>query len=130
MEENDKPMDEFEWEEFLKKNDAMVDKYSALMKKYIGEPNCDEIIAREMGWNHRLEDDDIERPWLHDFNASLAQMDNDVEEGDEWKITAGIEGESEPNLPDFREDPLYQLGFSFAVDFRNLVQRIAGRHTW
>jgi hypothetical protein len=83
MEENDKPMDEFEWEEFLKKNDAMVDKYSELMEKYIDDPNCDKIIVREMGWNHRLEDDGIERPWLDDFNDSLLQMDNDVEEGDE-----------------------------------------------
>jgi len=29
VDENDKTMGEFEWEEFLKKNDVMVDKYSS-----------------------------------------------------------------------------------------------------
>jgi len=119
VDENDKTMGEFEWEEFLKKNDVMVDKYSALMEKYIDDPNCDKIIAGEMGWNDRMEDDGIERPWLDDFNDSITQMVNKVEEGDEWKITAGIEDELDSDLSDFREDPLYQLGFYFAIVFRN-----------
>lgn len=112
-------MNEFDWEEFLKKNDAMVDKYSALMEKYMDDPNCDKIIAEEMGWNGRIEDDGIERPWLDDFNDLLTQMDNKAAEGDEWKIAAGIEDELDSDLLDFREDPLYQLGFSFAIVFRN-----------
>ncbi len=116
MEANDKPMDEFGWEEFLKKNDEMVDKYAALMEKYMNDPNCDEIIAREMGWNHLLEDDGIERPWLDEMNEAMEHGD-EIEEGDAWKVTAGIEDESEYDIPNFRKDPLYQLGFSFAVDF-------------
>lgn len=123
MEDNDKPMDEFGWEEFLKKNDLMVDKYAALMEKYMDDPNCDEIIAREMGWNHMLEDDGIERPWLDEMNAAMEHGDA-VEEGDEWKVAAGIEDESESEIPDFRKDPLYQLGFSFAVDFINWFREL------
>lgn len=123
MEENDKPMDEFGWEEFLKKNDLMVDKYAALMQKYMDDPNCDEIIAREMGWNHMLEDDGIERPWLDEMNAAMERGD-DVEEGDEWKVAAEIEDESEYEIPDFRKDPLYRLGFSFAVDFINWFREL------
>ncbi len=117
MKINDAPMDEFEWEEFMKKNDAMVDKFSSLMEKYMDDPNCDEIIAREMGWNHKIEDDGIERPWLEEFNDSLGIMTDEIEEGEAWKKAAGID--IEVDLPDFENDPLYQLGFLFAVDFRN-----------
>ncbi len=118
MEDENKPMDEFEWEQFLKKNDEMVDKFSALMEKYIDDPNCDEIIAKEMGWDHLLDDkenesDDDERPWLNEM------FDEETEESEAWKIAAGIEDDRESSLPDFRNDPLYQQGLSFAVDFMN-----------
>lgn len=49
MEDEEEPMDEFEWEEWLKKNNEMVDKYSALMDKYMDHPDRDNIIAKEMG---------------------------------------------------------------------------------
>lgn len=113
---DEKPMDEFEWEEWLKKNDEMVDKYSALMDKYMDDPNRDEIIAKEMGWDKDTDDDGIERPWLKEFEESLEHID-EVEEGDEWKVTAGIKTEDDDDIPDIEDDPLYQRGFSFATDF-------------
>lgn len=115
MEENERPMDEFEWEEFLKKNDEMVKKYSALMEKYMDDPNCDEIIAKEMGWNIDGADDGIERPWLDEMNEAIEEM-QEAEEGDEWKTAAGIDDEEGSGISDFDKDPLYVLGFSFAVD--------------
>lgn len=117
MSDEEKPMDEFEWEEWLKKNDEMVDKYSALMEKYLDDPNRDDIIAKEMGWDKDDEDDGIERPWLKEFEESLEHLDDEVEEGDEWKVAAGMQESAESDIPNFDEDPLYQLGFSFSTDF-------------
>ena len=125
MEENDIPMDEFEWEEFLKKNDKMVDTYAALMEKYMDDPNCDEIIAREMGWNHLLEDDGVDRPWLDEMNVALEHG----EEGEEWKSAAGIEENEESCVPDIHKDPLYQIGFSFAVNFMKWCDDLPERAT-
>jgi hypothetical protein len=44
------PQDEFEWELFLRASDRRSAKLSELMEKYHDHPNCDRLIAREMGW--------------------------------------------------------------------------------
>lgn len=50
--DDDAPMDEFEWEKFMKESDARTDKMMKLYEKYDGiEPEEQErLIAREMGW--------------------------------------------------------------------------------
>ena len=117
MEDDEKPMNEFEWEEFQKKNDKMVDKYSALMDKYMDHPDRDYIIAKEMGWDKDDKDDGIQRPWLKEFEESQEHLDDEVEEGEGWKVAAGIQDDTESDHPDFKDDALYQLGFSFSTDF-------------
>ena len=44
------PMDEFQWEKFMKESDVRTDKYSKLLDKYMDHPDRDRIVAREMGW--------------------------------------------------------------------------------
>lgn len=44
------PMDEFQWEKFMKESDVRTDKYSKLLDEYMDDPDRDRIIAREMGW--------------------------------------------------------------------------------
>jgi len=53
--EDDKPMDEFEWERELRESDARTEKYGELLEKYDGHPNAERLVAREMGWD-RLDD--------------------------------------------------------------------------
>jgi hypothetical protein len=124
MDNNDTPMDEFEWEEFLKKNDAMAAKYAALLDKYMDDPNCDEIIAREMGWNMGLEDDGIERPWLDEMNDAINEMLED-EKSEEWKKNAGISTGAGSGFDEMEKDPLYVLGLSFAVDSMKWCESLA-----
>jgi hypothetical protein len=114
MENNEKPMDEFEWEEFLKKSDAMAAKYSALLEKYMDDPDCDEIIAREMGWD-KGSDDSMERPWIKEMNDAIDEM-LEEEKSEEWKKSAGIEAGPGSGIEELDRDPLYLLGFTFAVD--------------
>ncbi|MGE4489378.1 MAG: hypothetical protein AB7E95_07540 [Kiritimatiellales bacterium] len=56
--DDDAPMDEFQWEKFMKKSDARTDRMMKLYEKYDGvEPEeLERLIAREMGWSH-VEDD-------------------------------------------------------------------------
>ena len=44
------PKDEFEWELFLRASDRRTTKLGELMEKYHDHPDCDRLIAREMGW--------------------------------------------------------------------------------
>jgi hypothetical protein len=46
----DKEWDEFDHEKLLRESDARTNKYAELLDKYQDDPNCDEIIDREMGW--------------------------------------------------------------------------------
>ncbi|MBI4026746.1 MAG: hypothetical protein HY360_17315 [Verrucomicrobia bacterium] len=50
-----KPMDEFQWEKFLKQSDALTDKYMEVLDKFKDHPERDRMVAREMGW-HRLDE--------------------------------------------------------------------------
>lgn len=110
MDNDGRPMDEFEWEEFLKKSDAAAAKYTALLDKYKDDPDCDAIIDREMGWDKK---DEIERPWLEEFEQAMEEAAED-ERSEEWKKAAGLERD---DLSDAMEqDPLYVMGLAFAVD--------------
>lgn len=43
-------MDEFQWEAYLQKSDARSDMLMELFEKYENDPDCEEIIAKAMGW--------------------------------------------------------------------------------
>ena len=45
------PMDEFEWERFMKESDQRSELHRALCEKYEGHPDAERLIAREMGWD-------------------------------------------------------------------------------
>jgi hypothetical protein len=47
----DKDWDEFDYEKLMRESDARTDKVMELMDKYRDHPDCDAIIAREMGWD-------------------------------------------------------------------------------
>jgi hypothetical protein len=48
--EDEKPLDEFCYEKFMRESDARTDKYMELLEKYEGHPDQEKIVAREMGW--------------------------------------------------------------------------------
>jgi hypothetical protein len=48
--DEDQPLDEFAYEKFMRESDARTDKYMQLLEKYEGHPDCEKIVAREMGW--------------------------------------------------------------------------------
>jgi hypothetical protein len=47
----DRPMTEFEWEKSFRESDALTDKAMELFEKYGDDPDFEEILAREMGWD-------------------------------------------------------------------------------
>jgi hypothetical protein len=56
--------DEYQWERFLQQQDRKTEQYFQLFEKYQDHPDRDEIIAREMGWNHSDDDDEEAPDWL------------------------------------------------------------------
>ena len=83
--------DEYQWERFLQQQDRKTEQYFELFDKYQSHPDRDEIIAREMGWNHSDDDEEEEEEeeesdWLEtldeeeaDAVASEAEEDEDAD---------------------------------------------------
>ncbi len=80
--DDDKPMDEFAWERFMKKSDKRTDKYGELLEKYMDHPDRDQLVAREMGWD--------------DFADDLEAYDDAVEKGDIERIDFNEKDFEEP----------------------------------
>lgn len=57
--------DEYDWERFLQQQDRKTDEYMRLLEKYGDHPDCDAIIAKEMGW------DELEDESGHDWGDEL-----------------------------------------------------------
>src|SRR5437764_13374722 len=57
--ESEPMWDEYDWERFLQQQDHKTEQYMQLLEKYLDDPQCDQIIAREMGWTQLLD----ERDW-------------------------------------------------------------------
>lgn len=48
--DEEKPMDEFQWEKFLKESDAVTERYMKALEKYAENPDQEKLAAEEMGW--------------------------------------------------------------------------------
>lgn len=70
--------DEFRCEELLRESDARGDKYRRLLEQYLDHPDCDRIVAHEMGWTWLEEalDENAEAPPAGD-NAGEATDEED-----------------------------------------------------
>src|SRR5437588_9209391 len=103
--EPEKIWDEYDWERFLQQQDRKTEKYMELLERYIDDPNRDQIIAREMGWNHLLDKDG--RDWEDNVDSLFEEGCAADDEGNEAEKAGGEEG--------FEGHPLYQASFALTV---------------
>jgi hypothetical protein len=110
----EKVWDEHDWERFLQQQDRKTEKYMELLERFIDDPNRDQIIAREMGWNHLLEKDGEE--WAENVDAQFpgeALRNGDLGEGDDGDDEE--DGADEGEGFNFEVHPLYQSAFTLAA---------------
>src|SRR6201999_922600 len=78
----EKVWDEYDWERFLQQQDRKTEKYMELLERYIDDPDRDQIIAREMGWNHLLNKEGQE--WADHVDSKFSdELDGVLEEEEE-----------------------------------------------
>lgn len=112
--------DEYEWERFLQQQDRKTERYMELLERYIDDPKRDEIIAREMGWNHLVDDEEDDVDALgEDELSELGDLDDeeDVESSDD-DLDDDLEDEEEAEEETserFESHPLYQAAFSLTL---------------
>lgn len=106
----EKVWDEYDWERFLQQQDRKTEKYMELLERFIDDPNRDQIIAREMGWEHLLDKegqawaDSVDSQFLDEIAAGDDELDDEDEEDD-------LEDEPEG----FEVHPLYQCAFALTA---------------
>lgn len=103
--------DEYQWEEFMRESDMRTDKYIQLLKKYRDDPDRNDKIAKEMGWEKLP--DDRQKDFDQEFFSCID------EEGEEWKRLTGFK---ETDFNSFENFPLYQQAFEYTIDAVNFLQ--------
>ncbi|HWB59997.1 MAG TPA: hypothetical protein VG733_10920 [Chthoniobacteraceae bacterium] len=107
--EPEKIWDEYDWERFLQQQDRKTERYMELLEKYLDDPNRDQIIAREMGWNHLLDEEG--KTWAEDVDMRFSE-EMELAEADEEEAMADSD-EDEPES--FEMHPLYRASFALTV---------------
>ncbi len=108
--------DEHDWERFLQQQDRKTEKYMELLERFIDDPNRDQIIAREMGWNHLLDQEG--QDWADHVDSQFSEEALEAEESEE-------EEEQLAELADgcgFDVHPLYQAAFLLAARVDELFE--------
>jgi hypothetical protein len=108
-EQPEKVWDEYDWERFLQQQDRKTEKYMELLERYIDDPNRDQIIAREMGWNHLLDKEG--QDWAESVDS---QFSGDGSEADLESEEEEDDDEDESHFA-FEVHPLYQAAFTLAA---------------
>ena len=116
--EPDKIWDEYDWERFLQQQDRKTEKYMELLERYIDDPNRDQIIAREMGWNHLLDKDG------RDWEQHVDSLFDEVEAEAEAEAAAAGEDDKEEMEDGFEVHPLYQASFALTVWIDQLFEEL------
>ncbi len=91
--------DEYVWERFLQQQDRNTEKYFQLLEKYHDEPDRDDIIAEEMGWDvfASAQEDQEE---VEDFLAEATELlVGETEEEEE---------DYEDEFEEFTQSPVYE----------------------
>ena len=117
------PWDEHDYEKFLKESDARTDKYMDLLDKYGDSDEAEARIAREMGWEREMTEEEAEEEnrRIEEINAACEEALNEPEpepdperEGIDW-----IRTES----GDFRH-PLQNRCFESSIKFWHRIEEL------
>src|SRR5688572_27347970 len=80
-EEDEQPWSEAQWEAFMKESDVRAARFGELFETLIDDPDRDEKIADEMGWNREDEEETEEdRARREEFESIVAEAAQEVEE--------------------------------------------------
>ena len=115
--------DEHDYEKFLKESDARTDKYMELLDKYGDSEEAEAKIAREMGWERELteEEAEAERPRIEEMNAACeAALDEPEPEPDPHR-----EGIDWIRTEDgYLRHPLQHRCFESAIRFQHQIDEL------
>ena len=123
----DDDWDEEDWERFLQKADVRNAKYIELFETLHNHPDCDDLIAKEMGWDHKDEDCD-------DKNKSCdnCEKSNECHIYEINKIfdnSIGYDETTERDVKDVKKITAYKKSYEFCIRLRAYFKNSKGIDT-
>ena len=120
---------ENDWERFLQRADVRVAKYQELFETLIDHPECDRLIAREMGWEHKY------KKWGcdHQHDCSFCEQRFDCESYEMLQLVVepeNIEDDSDADdliacFDEVRVIPAYCVANEFAARLEGALREHA-----
>jgi len=82
-EEDERPWTEQQWEDFMRHADLRAARYGELMETLIDDPDRDDIIDHEMGWDRKRER--VDEEWMQELEeaATEAEADDEFDNSDD-----------------------------------------------
>ncbi len=98
---DDRPWNEEEWEQLMRQSDVRSAKFGELLETLHEDPNRDAIIAHEMGWDRREEDEEGDEDEEEDEDQSDFEMPvlDDMDLDEDWEETARLHHEALDAIP-------------------------------
>jgi hypothetical protein len=120
QDEDDRPWTEDQWRKFMLQSDVRAAKFGELLETLIDHPDRDEIIAREMGWDHMLEREGEAAELDEDFPFEESDLADEDFSPDQFNATDEAAGDDPDDDNPFREDELeaieaYADGYRWAL---------------
>lgn len=75
--EEDRPWTEQQWEDFMRRADLRIARYGELMETLIDDPDREEIIDHEMGWDRRREA--LDEQWRQEITDAAIEAEQELE---------------------------------------------------
>lgn len=79
--DEERPWTEEQWEEFMRHADLRAARYGELMETLIDDPDRDNIIDHEMGWDRKRER--VDEEWMKELEQAAAEAEEELKDLDE-----------------------------------------------
>jgi hypothetical protein len=101
------PMSEEQWEALFRESDLKAAKFEELLETFHDEPDCEEKIAREMGWTWLVDALEREKSEGSTDVTTVSEGDSNDDEGEEldepWLDESAEDDDEDPSLEDARQ---------------------------
>ena len=113
--------DEDDWERFLQKADVRTAKYLELFETLHNHPDCDDLIAKEMGWSHKYKSCDEKNKSCSDCEKSdechIYEIDQIFDNSIEYDETTERDIEDVKKITAYKKS--YELYIRLSKYFKN-----------
>jgi hypothetical protein len=117
----DDDWDEEDWERFLQKADVRTAKYMELFETLHNHPDCDNLIAKEMGWTHKYEECDYKNKSCSNCGerneCHIYEIDQIFDNSIEYNETIENDVEDVKNISAYKKS--YELYIKLSKYFKN-----------